>query len=295
MQSQQDTQVTGERSYYDGCTIQGTVDFICGGGNHFYDKCDIILEGSGAVIAAPATTSTCKYGYVFSHCTVSPNENATIADGDYTLARPWQNEPRVYNLYTKMNVKPTDNGYSKMSNLITHFYEFGSVDKDGNEIDLSVRGNSSSSTNSYTPVISEAEAKTFTVMNVLSETDGWLPTDYTELLEAPQATVSSDGVITWPHISQARGYVIFKDGKYVADVAENSFAAPEVGTYVIQTANQMGGLGTEAITVNVVRTAISEVQNDTTDSADCYNLSGQKVGRDYHGIVVSKGKKYYNK
>jgi len=293
MQSQQDTQVTGERSYYDHCTIQGTVDFICGGGNHFYDSCELVLEGAGAVIAAPATTKTAKYGYVFSHCTISPNENATIADGGYSLARPWQNEPRTYYLYTKMNVKPTNNGYAGMSGLITHFYEYGSVDSQGNEIDLSVRGNSSSSTNSYTPVISEAEAKTFTVMNVLSETDGWLPTDYTVDLPAPNVTASG-ATISWNEDSQARCYVIFKDGEFVDDIVETSYTATEAGTYTIISANQMGGLSCNAATITVDPTGIinATVSTDGADADAIYNVAGQKVAPNYRGIVVKQGKKY---
>jgi len=291
MQSQQDTQVTGERSYYDACRIQGTVDFICGGGNHFYDKCDIILEGSGAVISAPATVKTAKFGYVFSHCTISANENTSIADGGYTLARPWQNEPRTYYLYTTMNVKPTDNGYANMSNLPTHFYEYGSVDKDGNTIDLSVRGNSSSSTNSYTPVITDDEAKTFTVINVLAETDGWLPTDYTVLRDAPSATVK-DGVISWEDDDQALCYVIFKDDEYVTNITENSYAPEETGTYQIRTANEMGGLSAVATEVNVTVTGISQITADETSSAKgLYNLAGQKVNNGYKGIVIQNGRK----
>ena len=91
MQSQQDTQVTGERSYFDHCRIQGTVDYICGGGDQFYDQCELIMEGAGSVISAPSTTSTTKWGYVFSHCTIDRAEagnGAKMKDkGDYALSR----------------------------------------------------------------------------------------------------------------------------------------------------------------------------------------------------------------
>ena len=295
LQSQQDTQVTGERSYYDKCTIQGTVDFICGGGNHFYDQCDIVLEGSGSVIAAPATVATAKYGYVFSHCTISANPKTSISNGDYTLARPWQNEPRTYYLYTTMNVLPSNNGYRGMSSLPTHFYEYGSMDKNGNTIDLSVRGNSSTSTNHYTPVLTESEAKAFTVMNVLSETDGWLPTDYTKLTEAPKASVEG-GVISWEDDSQARCYVIFKDDNYVTNITETSYAPEETGTYQIRSANQMGGLSESITEVTVTVTGINNISVDAkADNNVTYNLAGQKVDRNYKGIVVKGGKKYLMK
>ncbi len=296
MQSQQDTHVTGERSYYDQCRIQGTVDYICGGGDHFFDQCELVMEGKGSVISAPATTATTKWGYVFSHCTIDRAEagnGALMADkGDYNLSRPWQNEPRTYYLFTKMNIQPSDNGYAGMGNLPTHFYEYGSVDKNGNLIDLlGVRGNSSTSTNKYDPVISADDAKKFTIMNVLSGTDGWLPTDYTTLTDAPVASVDGK-TISWADDSQVRAYVIFKDGEYVADITETSYTVTEDGTYSIYSANKMGGLSKQAATVVIGADAIDSVQAAAQAKASAaYNLAGQQVSDTYKGIVIQNGKK----
>ena len=295
MQSQQDTQVTGERSYFDHCRIQGTVDYICGGGDQFYDECELIMEGPGSVISAPATTSTTKWGYVFSHCTIDRAEagnGANMKDkGDYALSRPWQNNPATYYLFTKMLIQPTDNGYAGMSNLPTRFYEYGSVDKDGNVIDLSVRGNSSTSTNTYVPVITEDESKKFTIMNVLSGTDGWLPTDYTVLTKAPVVTVNGK-TLSWEADDQVRCYVIFKDGQYVANTTETSYTVADEGLYTIRTANDMGGLSTEATSVVVGETAINALRNGAMDFTGArYNMNGQRVNDSYKGIVIVNGKK----
>ena len=294
MQSQQDTQVTGERSYFDHCRIQGTVDFICGGGDQFYDQCELILEGPGSVISAPATTSTTKWGYVFSHCTIDRAEagnGATMKDkGDYALSRPWQNYPATYYLFTKMMILPSDNGYTSMSNLPTRFYEYGSVDKDGNEIDLSVRGNSPTSTNQYVPVITAEEAKNFTIMNVLSGTDGWLPTDYTQLTKAPKAKAEGS-IISWENDPQVRCTVIFKDGKYVGNTAENSFTVSEIGTYTLRTANEMGGLSTEETAIEVTSTGIDVVTGTKPSQETRYNLAGQRVTSSHKGLVIVNGKK----
>lgn len=298
MQSQQDTQVTGERSYFDHCRIQGTVDYICGGGDQFYDQCELIMEGPGSVIAAPSTTSTTKWGYVFSHCTIDRAEagaGATMKDkGDYSLSRPWQNFPATYYLFTRMMIQPNDNGYTSMGNLPTRFYEYGSVDKDGHEIDLSVRGNSPTSTNSYVPVITADEAKKFTIMNVLGGTDGWLPTDYTQLTKAPRATVNG-GIISWENDPQVRCTVIFKDGQYVGNTAENRFTVSETGTYTLRTANEMGGLSTEETTVVVETTGIDQLKSCPSASNACYNLQGQRVGAAHKGIVIVNGKKIVRK
>lgn len=289
MLGNQDTQVTGERAYFDKCEIHGTVDFICGGGDNFYDQCDLVLEDRGGnVIAAPNSAASLKWGYVFSNCTISAVEGAkAVVDGSFHLGRPWQNEPRIYYINTKMNVLPAAEGWTSMGNLPTHFYEYGSVDKDGKEIDLSVRKNSPTSTNTYTPVISKEEAALFTVINVLGGTDGWLPTDYTYLPEAPAARLA-DGKIVWDADPQVRTTVIFKDGKYLADTAETSFIPEGDGVYTLRSANDMGGLSVKAAEINVTSSGMSDLNADmrTVVSTEYYNMLGVRVTKDYNGPVV---------
>lgn len=298
MHGNQDTQVTGERSYFDRCEIHGTVDFICGGGDNFYDHCDLVLEDRGGnVIAAPNTSAELKWGYVFSHCTISPADGATkVVNGSYNLGRPWQNSPRINYVYTKMNVLPADNGWTSMGNLPTYFYEYGSIDKDSNLIDLSVRGNSPSSTNHYTPILTQEQADEMTVINVLSGTDGWLPTDYTTLTAAPVVTVNGK-TLSWQADDQVRTYVVFKDGAYVGNTADNSFTVEDYGTYTIRTANDMGGLSTDFTSVVVGDpSGINAVSVDAVNGDGAvYNLSGQRVGDDYKGIVITKGHKFVRK
>ena len=201
MQSQQDTQVTGESGYYLNCKIYGAVDYICGGGNHFYDQCELIMTNPGP-ITAPATSSMLKWGYVFQHCTVNEYPNFK-ADKSYDLGRPWQNEPRAYFLNTRMNVLPSDAGWRSMSTLPTHFYEYKSVDKNGNLIDLSTRKNSPTSTNQYTPILTDEQANLFTVENVLGGNDSWLPTEEAITTKAPQVNVNGN-TLTWDDVEGAR-------------------------------------------------------------------------------------------
>ena len=244
MQACQDTYVTGKRTYLENCDIYGTVDFICGGGDIFFNQCDLILvDRGGDVIVAPNTTSDVKWGYVFQYCTIKAEEGATeVTDKTWDLGRPWQNEPRTYYLNTTMEVLPTDNGWKKMSNIPTHFYEYNSMDKDGNALDLSVRGNSPSSTNTYDPVLTDEEAAKFTIENVLGGTDSWLPTDYTYETAAPVVTASAKS-ISWTAVDDARCYVIFKDGEYLANQTETSYDITSAGVYTVRAANEMGGLG----------------------------------------------------
>ena len=240
MQSQQDTQVTGESGYYLNCKIYGAVDYICGGGNHFYDHCELVMTNPGP-ITAPATSSMLKWGYVFQHCTVN-GYGSFNADKNYDLGRPWQNEPRAYFLHTQMNVRPSDAGWRGMSTLPTHFYEYKSVDKDGNLLDLSVRQNSPTSTNHYSPILSDEEAETYTVENVLGGSDSWLPTEETVTTAAPNVRVNGM-TLTWDDVEDARCYVVFHEGAYIANLTDRTFTVNETGRYTIRTANLNGGLG----------------------------------------------------
>ena len=251
----QDTQVTGHRAYFEDCEIHGTVDFICGGGDNFYYNTNLVVHRSSSVITAPSTSSSLKWGYVFQQCTIDGANGAS--DAGYGLGRPWQDTPRCYYLNTTMKVLPNDNGWNGMGNLPTYFYEYNSMNADGSAIDLSVRGNSATSTNHYTPVLTDAEALKFNVENVLGGTDSWLPTDFTNEVAAPTVSLSGS-TLNWTAVDDARCYIIFKDGKYLANQTATSYEMTDEGIYTVRAANEMGGLGAEA-------TAIVFKRNITAD------------------------------
>lgn len=260
MQSSQDTYVTSKRTYLEDCDIYGITDFICGGGDIFFEHCNLILGNkSGNVIVAPNTDAATQWGYVLNNCTVKADDGATkVTDKSWNLGRPWQNEPRAYFLYTKMNVLCSDAGWTTMSNLPTHFYEYKSVDKNGKEIDLSTRKNSPTSTNKYTPVLTDAEAVEFTAYNVVGGNDGWDVAAYTKQVTAPTELIAANnGTLTWNKVEDALLYAIFKDGKYIANTTECEYTATENGTYTVRAANEMGGLGeaSETVEVNLTITA----------------------------------------
>ena len=253
LQASQDTYVTGKRSYLEDCDIYGTVDFICGGGDNFFENCNLILGNRGGdVIVAPNTDANSQWGYVLNNCTVKADEGATaVTDKSWYLGRPWQNEPRAYYLNTKMQVLCADAGWTNMSNLPTHFYEYNSVDKNGNKINLSVRKNSPSSTNKYTPVLSDDEAKEFTAHNVIGGTDAFDAPAYTKQTAAPEKVAANAGRLTWGKVDDARCYAVFKDGEYVGNTTDCYFTAIEEGSYTVRAANEMGGLGAESVAVEL--------------------------------------------
>ncbi len=289
MQSNQDTQVTGDRAYFEDCKIHGTVDFICGGGDNFYYHTDLILENRGGnVIVAPSTSASNKWGYVFQECTIKGVDDAaaTTNAGSFYLGRPWQNEPRSYFLNTTMNVLPNNDGWATMGTLPTHFYEYNSMDSNSGALDLSVRKNSPTSTNEYTPVLTSGEAAKYTLENVLGGTDSWLPTDYTYETAAPVVSASGN-TISWNAVDDARCYVIFKDGEYLANQTGTSYDITSAGVYTVRAANEMGGLGETSNAV--VSGTITPAGWSTFSSSYPLDLSTISGGTAYYASAAGEG------
>jgi hypothetical protein len=47
--------------------------------------------------------------------------------------------------------------------------------------------------------------------------------------------------------------------------------------------------------INPETDGLQSVEASVSDNAPVYNLSGQKVGKSYKGIIIRNGKKYINK
>jgi len=279
MLSAQDTQVTGHRAYFEDCEIHGTVDFICGGGDNFYYHTNLVVERNSSCITAPSTSSTLKWGYVFQQCAISGIHDGST-DAGYSLGRPWQDTPRCTYLNTTMNILPADNGWTGMGTLPTHFYEYNSMNANGEAIDLSVRGNSPTSTNSYTPVLTDAEAARFTVENVLGGTDSWLPTELAAQVAAPAITLG-EGTLAWSAVEDASSYVVLLNGSYLANITSTDYAVTTPGLYTVRAANEMGGLGAVSNEVRLAATVSTTAIGWTT------------VCLDYDAEVPAGTKAYY--
>jgi hypothetical protein len=123
--------------YFQDSEIHGTVDFICGDGDVWFEHCKIVTEkrttdGSGRnVIAAPKTSKT-PWGYIFNRCTV---ENIV---SNFEYARGWNGTPHCIWLHTtllspdKLNKKRFD--YRGMNTVQNDFKEYGTMDAQGHDI-----------------------------------------------------------------------------------------------------------------------------------------------------------------
>ena len=117
--------------------IHGTVDFVCGDGAVWFERCKIVTEkrtadGSGRnVIAAPKTSKT-QWGYIFNHCTV---ENIV---SNFEYARGWNGTPHCIWLHTTLltpeRLNPTRFDYHGMNTVQNDFKEYGTMDAQGRDI-----------------------------------------------------------------------------------------------------------------------------------------------------------------
>ena len=299
LQSNQDTYYSGSgRLYFENCALHGTVDYLCGGGDVFFNECLLYLEERGGnVITAPATSS--NWGYVFSNCTIDGFE---INNNSYRLGRPWQNAPRSIYINTRMNIIPAADGWTEMGVVPGLFAEYNSVTSTGAIVDLSMRKKSFTYNGVTTPVnpyLTAEQAATYTIENVLGGTDAWQPKLYTDQVAAPAISLTGN-VINWADNNYVLCWAVFKDGKFVQFTTTNSYSIPVLAgsgstsaTYTVRAANEMGGLGAAS---NAVTFVIDGITTPVTDlqivNKNYFTIDGKQVftPENHRGILIEKVK-----
>ncbi|MCF0216459.1 MAG: pectin esterase [Fibrobacteraceae bacterium] len=245
--SGQDTYYTNSsgRTYYEGGHIEGTVDFICGSGEVFFQNVHLSVTRSGGVITAPKSST---WGYVFNEPTIDGTNGAA---GTYMLGRSWNARAKSIFINAQMNAQPTAAGWGDpMNDVPERFAEYNSKNGSGGTINLSQRrtqyySSKSGKTATINPVLSASEAAKYTVENVLGGTDNWRPAEIAKQVAAPKISQAGP-MITWEDNANARAYAIFKNGKYFDNVATNSYMVSKltVGDKItVRSANSRGGLG----------------------------------------------------
>ena len=189
MLSYQDTYYSDNelcQHYFKDSEIHGTVDFICGAGDVWFERCRIVtekrdLEGSNRdVIAAPRTENT-PWGYIFNHCTI---ENV-VSPFDY--ARGWKCTPHCIWLYTMLltpeKLNNTRFDYRGMRTVQNDFKEYGTMDAEGH--DITPKSNVvtfvlEDESNTVETILTQEEAKKYTLTNTFPD---WKPAKIAEQME----------------------------------------------------------------------------------------------------------------
>ena len=275
--SNQDTYVSAAtRCYYETSTFAGTVDFICGGGDIWFEQCDLVINNrAGNVIVAPRQDPSEKWGYVFNKCTISKASGASsVTNGNWNLGRPWGNSPAATYLYTKMT-----------SGLVLRFHEYGSTNSSGSTLDLSSRSVSACSPSSAdNPVLTASQAANYTVANVVGNSGSWDPQSYTAQVAVTGVKLSGS-TLSWDNSDYALCWFVFKDGAYYDNVITNSITLSQNGTYTVRAANAMGGLGASSSAVTYGNGS-STTTWDFSEFTSNIIAAGNNYSTSYNGLTL---------
>lgn len=288
MLSYQDTYYSNNNKgqyYFEGSDIHGIVDFICGGGDVFFNKCTLTLEpGKGSYITAPYTDGT-DYGYVFDGCKIVGS-----ATDSFTFGRSWGGTAKCAFLNTILdknaaaNIASTRWTTDGMNVVAKNFFEYNTVDENGKVISPAeniVKFTKDKEVSEYNTIITAEKAAEFNLNKVFTN---WKPADLASQTTATAATLGHDK-LSWT--GDAQMYLVAKDGKFFALTTEKSVNLNgEKGTFTVRAANQMGGFGA---TTNSVSTGIRNITS-ATDAAviktAIYAADGTQLSNLQKGINI---------
>ena len=276
-----DNSNTNYRGYFEGCDLAGVVDWICGNGDIWFERCNLIHRDRAANnIVAPGTEVIQEWGYIFNHCNIKAEDENPVRfkDQDWMLARPWNHSPACTFLNTKMYTQPRKYGWNKMNpGFKLRFHEFKSMDGDGNPIPLETRSLAACSPAPGSDDCILTDTTGYNIRNVMSGTDAFDPQILCRQIDAQSGLQSNksseeevekekaepknhivwedkitinDNLLQWETIPEALCYFLFKkdeDGKwiYLENTTSNqvNLTNYRAGFYCVRAANQRGGLG----------------------------------------------------
>lgn len=297
MLSYQDTYYSNEPNgkgqfYFEDSEIHGTVDYVCGGGDVYFNRVLFVNESRKEgekygedVIAAPNSKS--EWGYIFKDCTI---ENKAA---NFSLGRSWNNITRLTWLNTTVNQKDEilndDKKYAyftinAMGDAMADKFRLDVLkDAEGNVFspaEKKVIFKNSGATQQKAEeniILTAEEAATYTLDAVFGD---WKPE-----AKAAQATAIvttlKDGKLSWT--GDAKMYLVAKDGKFYTLTTENSLIVnDDKASFTVRAANGMGGFGTANGTVstgiNSTMTTAATVIKTAIFAADGTQLSTPQKG-----------------
>jgi len=167
------------RDYFTNCYVAGRVDFIYGSATAVFDHCEIHSRNGGHVTAA-STPAKQRFGFVFLNCRLTGDSQPWVnAAGVATnvsrlpradLGRPWRPTASVayLNCWMDQHIKPEgwNNWRNPQNERTARYAEYQSTGPGANP----------AARVKWAHGLTEAEAKAYTVENILGGADHWNPT-----------------------------------------------------------------------------------------------------------------------
>lgn len=285
MLSYQDTYYSNNNSgqyYFENAVIHGIVDFICGGGDAFFNKCNLVLEaGKAAYITAPYTNGS-NYGYVFDGCKVIGTPNSS-----FTFGRSWNGTAKCAFLNTILDktaaakIASTRWTPACMNVIAKNLYEYNTTDEDGKVIspaENKVTFTLNTDVNEYNTILTSAQAAEYTLDKVFTN---WTPAALASQKD-PIAAKVANGKLTWT--GDADMYMIEKNGEFAALTTETEYTIDDASAkYEVRAANEMGGFGLSESTATGIDKVIS---SDDAVKTVIYSVDGMQLSHLQKGINI---------
>lgn len=285
MLSYQDTYYSNNNSgqyYFENAEIHGIVDFICGGGDAFFNKCNLVLEaGKAAYITAPYTNGS-NYGYVFDGCKVIGTPNSS-----FTFGRSWNGTAKCAFLNTILDktaaakIASTRWTPACMNVIAKNLYEYNTTDEDGKVIspaENKVKFTLNTEVNEYNTILTSAQAAEYTLDKVFTN---WTPAALASQKD-PIAAKVANGKLTWT--GDADMYMVEKNGEFAALTSETSYDIDDASAkYEVRAANEMGGFGLSESTATGIDKVIS---SDDAIKTVIYSVDGMQLSHLQKGINI---------
>lgn len=152
------------RHYFNNCFVEGSVDYVYGKGQAYFEDCTLFSKVGGYITAQGREGPTETNGFVFHQATVT----GSAANDSVYLGRPWQLHSRSIFLESVLGDLVNPAGWSAWSgnnnHLTSYFAEYGNT------------GPGSIGTRpSWTYQLDATAAQAFTLNAWLGGTDNWNP------------------------------------------------------------------------------------------------------------------------
>ena len=282
MRSYQDTYYSKSGDYYfEGGLIQGTVDYICGNGNAYFNGVTLLNKSRSATgstgdctITAANTSSNLK-GYVFNGCTIE-TESKT-----FNFGRSWGTAKTAF-LNTTINsgkLAATRWTVAGMNSAPVSYKEYNTVDKSGNGMNTPasniIEFTHSTGNNTMETVLSAEEAQEYALDKFFTD---WEP-----------AAIAAQETVDTENLDPEAVYLVENNGAFVALVKGSALSAYTQGT--VRKANARGGFGAAADLSLVTGIKNAASMEQTTHHTAIYDVLGRRLTTLQKGINIVDGKK----
>ena len=280
------------RTYIKDCYIEGTVDYIYDSGIAFLDNCTIKQLRAGYVIAPGDSYVSVDRNTSYELCGQKKiwclginirdskliYDEANVAVGASHLGRPWgkTTSAGVF-IRCKMDKHISDAGFAEMSEGNKKYIgEFKSMDLNGNPIDVSKRieWEFTEDPNHNAQYLDQKVIDTIYDMDYVFTLAGekgaraggkFDPVPLVTPTASPAAMTHDGGMFRWTQVDGAAGYIIYKDGRYLANTVDASYNDGAYSTsakYTLRTVSSTGCLGDM---VDMLTAGIDETRKAETE------------------------------